>query len=448
MMADRTAARKPAEFTVVGAGLAGSLMALMLGREGQGVELYERRADPRVAGADVGRSINLAISARGLHALDQVGLKDAILAMAVPMRGRMIHDATGHLTFQAYGTGDQAINSVSRAGLNIALLNAAGRLQQIRMHFGLRCTDIDLERGQLEFTAPDGAVSRVDAGDTIIGADGAFSAIRTQMQKRELFDYSQSYLAHGYKELYIPPKPGGGFQMEPHALHIWPRGGFMMIALPNQDGSFTCTLFWPFEGPNSFANLRSPEDVLRFFRETYPDAVPLMPTLAQDFFANPTGSLVTVRCSPWHIKEKVVLLGDAAHAIVPFYGQGANAAFEDCVVLAERLKANPHHRLAAFEQYDRTRKPNADAISALALANFIEMRDRVASPLFRFKKKVEKLLHALFPHSFIPLYTMVSFTTIPYAEAVEKAARQDTVLRWGAGILVLLLVGALLALVW
>ncbi|HEV8124221.1 MAG TPA: NAD(P)/FAD-dependent oxidoreductase [Gemmatimonadales bacterium] len=437
----------PDGYTIVGAGLAGSLMALLLGRDDYQVDVYERRPDPRVAGADVGRSINLAISARGLHALDQVGLKDEILAMAVPMRGRMIHDATGHLTFQAYGTRHQAINSVSRAGLNIALLNAASRLHQVRLHFGLRCTEVDLEQEQLEFTTLKGELSRVHAGDTIIGADGAFSAIRTQMQKRELFDYSQSYLAHGYKELYIPPRPGGGFQMEPNALHIWPRGGFMMIALPNQDGSFTCTLFWPFEGPNSFANLRSPEDVLGFFQETYPDAVPLMPTLAQDFFANPTGSLVTVRCSPWHIQEKVVLLGDAAHAIVPFYGQGANAAFEDCVALAQCLKQNPHNRLAAFEQYDRTRKPNADAISALALANFIEMRDRVASPWFRLKKKVEKLLHALFPHWFIPLYTMVSFTTIPYAEAVEKAARQDAAMRWGAGIVVLLLIGTILALV-
>ena len=418
-------------------------MALLLGRDGYQVDVYERRPDPRRAGAEAGRSINLAISARGLHALDQVGLKDEILAMAVPMRGRMIHDGSGNLTFQAYGTRHQAINSVSRAGLNIALLNAASRLPQVRMHFGLRCTGIDLERTQLEFTSQEGDLSRVYAADTIIGADGAFSAIRSQMQQRELFDYSQSYLAHGYKELYIPPKPGGGFQMEPNALHIWPRGGFMMIALPNQDGSFTCTLFWAFEGGNSFANLRGPDDVLRFFQETYPDAVPLMPTLAHDFFANPTGSLVTIRCSPWHLRDKVVLLGDAAHAIVPFYGQGANAAFEDCVVLAERLKANPHNRLAAFEQYDSTRKPNADAISALALANFIEMRDRVASPLFRFKKKVEKLLHALFPRSFIPLYTMVSFTTIPYAEAVKRAARQDRALKWGIGVLVLAILAAL-----
>ncbi|MEP7326048.1 MAG: NAD(P)/FAD-dependent oxidoreductase [Gemmatimonadota bacterium] len=421
-------------FTVVGAGLAGSLMALMLGREGHDVDVYERRPDPRLAGAEAGRSINLAISARGLHALEQVGLKDDILAMGVPMRGRMVHDPSGRLSFQPYGSGDQAINSVSRGGLNQVLLNAAGQCLSVRMHFGLRCTDLDVESGRLELTASDGKVQQVET-TTIIGADGAFSAVRSQMQKRELFNYSQNYLAHGYKELYIPPRPGGGFQMDPNALHIWPRGGFMMIALPNQDGSFTCTLFWAFEGANSFANLRGPDDVLRFFQETYPDAVPLMPTLGHDFFANPTGSLVTVRCSPWHVRDRVVLLGDAAHAIVPFYGQGANAAFEDCVTLAQCLKQNPGTHLAAFERYEDARKPSADAIGELALGNFIEMRDRVSSPLFRFKKKVEKALHALFPRSFIPLYTMVSFTTIPYAEAVDRAARQDRILKWCAGLL-------------
>ena len=440
-------ASKADGYTIVGAGLAGSLMALLLGREGSEVEVYERRPDPRLAGAEAGRSINLAISARGLHALDQVGLKDEILASAVPMRGRMIHDPTGHLSFQPYGTGQQAINSVSRAGLNLALLNASGRHPEIRMHFGLRCTDVDVERGRLEFATLEGGVSTVTAG-TIIGADGAFSAIRTQMQKRELFDYSQSYLAHGYKELFIPSRPGGGFLMEPNALHIWPRGGFMMIALPNQDGSFTCTLFWALEGPNSFANLKTGEDVIRFFGEHYPDAVPLMPTLAHDFFLNPTGSLVTVRCYPWHLSDRVVLVGDAAHAIVPFYGQGANAAFEDCVVLAQFLKANPGSRLGAFRMYERYRKPSADAIADLALANFIEMRDLVASPLFIFKKKVEKVLHALFPRWFIPLYTMISFTTIPYVDAVARAARQDRALRTGASILVFAIVAVLWLVLW
>jgi len=418
---------EPDRFTIIGAGLGGSLMALFLGRAGHEVDIYERRSDPRSAGAEAGRSINLAISTRGLHALEQVGLQNEILAGAVPMRGRMIHSATGQLAFQPYGRRDQAINSVSRAGLNLALLNAAERQSNLRIHFDRRSGDIDFDRRTIEFTSMGGERQSVQAG-TIIGADGAFSAVRGQLQRRDRFSFSQSYLAHGYKELYIPPAAGGGFRMEPHALHIWPRGGFMMIALPNQDGSFTCTLFWPHQGPNSFAAITTPRDVLAFFESTYPDAVPHMPTLVEDFFANPTSSLVTIRCSPWHLDGRAVLLGDAAHAVVPFYGQGANAAFEDCVVLDQCLRAHPGNPVDAFLEFERERKVNVDAIADLALANFVEMRDRVASPLFLIKKKVEKLLHGAFPGWFIPLYTMVSFTRIPYAEAVRRARRQDRVL--------------------
>ena len=430
-----------ADFTVIGAGLAGSLMAIFLGRAGHRVEVYERRQDPRTAGAEAGRSINLAISTRGLHALEQVGLKDQVLASAVPMRGRMIHTPDGALAFQPYGTAGQAINSVSRAGLNLLLLEAAERQAHLKIAFGHRLQSVDFERGTLEFAAHQGNTVAPSAR-TLVGTDGAFSAVRGQLQIRDRFSYSQSYLAHGYKELYIPPGPGGSFQMEPHALHIWPRGGYMMIALPNQDGSFTCTLFWAFEGPNSFAAIRNETDLLRFFERTYPDAISLMPTLAHDFFANPTSSLVTVRCSPWHLGDKAVLLGDAAHAIVPFYGQGANAAFEDCVVLDECLRSSPEDRAGAFATFEERRKVHADAIADLALANFVEMRDHVASARFLFKKKVEKVLHRLFPRSFVPLYTMISFSRTPYAEAVARAARQDRVLK--AGILVLIAVAALL----
>lgn len=420
------------DFTVVGAGLAGSLMATFLGRAGHRVQVYERRQDPRRAGAEAGRSINLAISERGLHALGQVGLKEPVLATAVPMRGRMIHPATGGLAFQPYGTEGQAINSVSRAGLNLLLLEAAERQTRRAIGFDHRLTSINFERDSLEFTTRAGETRMAPAG-TIIGTDGAFSAVRGQLQVRDRFSYSQSYLAHGYKELYIPPGPGGGFQMEPNALHIWPRGAYMMIALPNQDGSFTCTLFWPFEGPTSFAAITTETDLHRFFEATYPDAVPLMPTLAHDFFANPTSSLVTVRCSPWHLDAKAVLIGDAAHAIVPFYGQGANAAFEDCVVLDECLRSAPD-RATAFATFQVRRKVHADAIADLALANFVEMRDHVASPRFLLKKKVEKVLHRLVPNRFVPLYTMVSFSRIPYADAVARAARQDQVLRWLGGL--------------
>lgn len=433
---------RPDQFTIVGGGLAGSLMAIYLGRAGNPVEVYERRPDPRLAGADAGRSINLAISTRGLYALEQVGLRDAVLAMAVPMRGRMIHSATGELTFQPYGTRDQAINSVSRAGLNQVLLDAAEHSTRQPITFGQRCEEIDFEKRIITFASASGEPHSVECG-TIIGADGAFSAVRSQMQRRERFNYSQEYLAHGYKELYIPPASAGGFRMEPNALHIWPRGGFMMIALPNFDGSFTCTLFWAFEGNNSFENLRTEDDVIRFFTATYPDAVPLMPTLTRDFFANPTSSLVTIRCSPWHLGDRAVLVGDAAHALVPFYGQGANAAFEDCVVLDECLRTSPADRAGGLARFERLRKRHADAIADLALANFVEMRDRVASPLFLLKKKVEKVLHAIVPRHFIPLYTMVSFSRIPYADAVERARRQDMVLRI-VGLLILLGVAAFL----
>jgi kynurenine 3-monooxygenase len=421
------------DFSVIGAGLAGSLMAIFLGRAGHRVRLYERRADPRTAGAEGGRSINLAISTRGLHALEQVGLKDKVLSGAVPMRGRMIHSAAGELAFQPYGTEGQAINSVSRAGLNHLLLDAAEEQAHLKVMFNHRLARIDFDQEKLEFISPGDPVTA--AAGTIIGADGAFSAVRGQLQFRDRFSYSQDYLAHGYKELYIPPGPGGGFQMEPNALHIWPRGSFMMIALPNQDGSFTCTLFWPFEGATGFAAIQSESDLLRFFRATYPDAVPLMPTLAHDYFTNPTSSLVTVRCSPWHVGGKAVLLGDAAHAIVPFYGQGANAAFEDCVTLDDCLRATPDDRGRAFATFEERRKVHADAIADLALANFVEMRDHVASARFLFQKKVEKMLHRWFPQRFMPLYTMVSFSRIPYADAVTRAAKQDRALRLAGGLI-------------
>jgi kynurenine 3-monooxygenase len=421
------------DFSVIGAGLAGSLMAIFLGRAGHRVRLYERRADPRTAGAEGGRSINLAISTRGLHALEQVGLKDKVLSGAVPMRGRMIHSAAGELAFQPYGTEGQAINSVSRAGLNHLLLDAAEEQAHLKVMFNHRLARIDFVQEKLEFISPGDPVTA--AAGTIIGADGAFSAVRGQLQFRDRYSYSQDYLAHGYKELYIPPGPGGGFQMEPNALHIWPRGSFMMIALPNQDGSFTCTLFWPFEGATGFAAIQSESDLLRFFRATYPDAVPLMPTLAHDYFTNPTSSLVTVRCSPWHVGGKAVLLGDAAHAIVPFYGQGANAAFEDCVTLDDCLRATPDDRGRAFATFEERRKVHADAIADLALANFVEMRDHVASARFLFQKKVEKMLHRWFPQRFMPLYTMVSFSRIPYADAVTRAAKQDRALRLAGGLI-------------
>ncbi len=412
---------------IVGAGLGGSLLATFLARAGHQVLIVERRGDPRAKNYIGGRSINLAISARGIHALDRAGLTDELLAQGIRMPGRMIHPVAGSPSFQPYSSDPgRAINSVSRSRLNLLLLNAACREPGVEARFDMRCADVDLAAPAVTFVRPDGSSERIEA-DLVVGADGAFSAVRAVMQRNERFDYSQSYLGHGYKELTIPARADGSFAMERNALHIWPRGGSMMIALPNPDGSFTCTLFWPWEGEGSFASLGDDAAVKSHFERVYPDAVPLMPTLLEDFRTNPVGSLVTVRSDPWHLNGKVCLLGDAAHAIVPFYGQGANASFEDCEALVDSLAACPKDQRAALDRYQSMRIANANAIADMAIANFVEMRDRTASRAFRLRKRAEHTLHALFPKSYLPLYDMVSFSTIPYAEARERAKRQDRV---------------------
>ncbi len=397
------------KFVLIGSGLAGGLLAAYLGRRGFDVDLYERRADPREGNIVGGRSINLAISTRGIYALQQLGMADEALHHAIPMRGRMIHDKSGALHYP-----------------------------NVRVYFNHKCTDVELDGAVAHLEKTDGAVeAAVSAanpkiisahGDAVIGVDGAFSAVRQSMQMQiSGFEYDESYLAHGYKELTIPPGSDGSWQMEKHALHIWPRKSFMMIALPNPDGSFTCTLFWEFKGPRSFAATKTDDDVRQFFKEEFPDAVPLMPTLLDDFKNNPTGSLVTVRCAPWCYQDKVCLLGDAAHAVVPFYGQGMNAAFEDCVVLDGCLEKFPDNRERAFAEYFSRRKVNADALADLAIGNFIEMRDKTASKTFRAKKKLDHFLEAALPGIYLPLYTMVTFTRIPYAEAARRARLQDRI---------------------
>ncbi len=425
-MADRHA--DAPSFTIVGAGLAGALMACYLGRAGHEVAVYEKRADPRGHDAERGRSINLAISVRGLHALREVGLADAVIAQAILMRGRMMHAPDGRLTFQPYGKDDsEAIRSVSRAGLNLALVNAAARYGSVRFVFRRRCVGMDLHAGAVELVNEATNQTEWVPTQTVIGADGVYSAVRAQMQKQERFNYQQDYLAYGYKELSIPAGSGGTFVMEKHALHIWPRHSFMMIALPNRDGSFTGTLFLPYEGPSSFAGLRTEADVMGFFQEQFPDAVPLMPNLVHDFLKNPTGPLVTVRCRPWHRDGRVVLIGDASHAVVPFLGQGMNAAFEDCAVLNECLARSAGDRAAAFRSFEDRRKEDTDTLADLCVQNFIEMRDKVSSRAFLLKKRLEILLHRLLPRWYLPLYTLVSFTRTPYAAAVRRARRQDRI---------------------
>jgi len=436
-----------AKFILIGSGLAGGLLAAYLGRRGYDVDLYERRADPREGNIVGGRSINLAVSTRGIHALEQLGIADEVLQHAIPMRGRMIHDKSGNLHFAPYDVDpNKHINSIGRAALNTTVIEAAQRYPNVRVHFNHRCTDVDLTEAVCYLETENGQVIKA-RGDAVIGVDGAFSAVRQSMQKKlEKFEYDENYLAHGYKELTIPSAPDGSWRMEKEALHIWPRKSFMMIALPNPDGSFTCTLFWEFEGPRSFATTKTDDDVRRFFNEEFPDAVPLMPTLLDDFRQNPTGSLVTICCAPWSYKDKLALVGDAAHAVVPFYGQGMNAAFEDCVVLDECLAELPDNRERAFSKYFARRKVNADALAALAIENFIEMRDKTASKTFRAKKKLDHLLEGLLPGIYLPLYTMVTFTRMPYATAAKRARFQDRIVYgslFGVAILVFLLLTGL-----
>jgi kynurenine 3-monooxygenase len=433
------------DFTILGSGLAGTLMAVYLARQGFRTALYERNGDMRNQPVPRGRSINLALSHRGLHALREVGLADELLDLAIPMRGRMMHSVTGELTFQPYGRKpDEVIYSISRHRLNCALLEAAERLPNVEIFFNQKCIGADISRNTVEIEDTATHKTRTLAARTFIGADGAFSAVRQGMNRIDRFNYSQDFLSHGYKELTIPALPDGSHALDKHCLHIWPRHDFMLIALPNQDGTFTCTLFLAHEGEYSFARLTDEDQVMTFFSRHFPDAVPLMPDLVDDFFHNPTGAMVTVRCFPWQYNGRFALVGDAAHAVVPFYGQGMNASFEDCSVLNECLQRHNGDTLQAFQEYQNLRKANTDALSVLAFNNFLEMRDKVASRTFLLRKKLENLLAGFFPGKFIPLYTMVSFSRIPYAEATAKAARQDRLINnIGYGLLALVGLGLL-----
>lgn len=408
---------------IVGAGLVGSLLAIYLTRRGYKVSVFERRLDMRQHLIEGGRSINLALSNRGIRALHEVGLAEVLKQNAIPMHGRMVHEK--QISFQPYGKQGQYINSVSRGGLNVVLMNEAEKTGA-EFFFEHRCLQVDFHKTEL--TLQHHEAIKHKTFDVIIGADGAFSAVRLAMQLTDRFEYKQSYIEHGYKELRIPASDSGDFQLEPNALHIWPRESFMLIALPNPDRSFTCTLFLPFEGPVSFEQLKTPEAVQDFFHQYFPDALPLMPSLIEDFRDNPTGSLVTVHCYPWH-RHRTLLIGDAAHAIVPFFGQGMNAGFEDVRILNELLDKYDDKWKHVLPEFEQLRKPDADAIAQLALDNFVEMRDLVADEEFQLRKKIEAHLHELFPDKWIPLYTMVTFRDdLRYSHALEKGRRQQAVM--------------------
>ena len=414
------------KIAVIGAGLVGSLGAIYLAKRGFDVSIYERRPDMRKTTLSAGRSINLALSDRGWKALDGVGVSEEIREIAIPMYGRMMHGLDGQLTFQAYGKENQAIYSVSRGELNAKLMSCAEE-NGVKIEFNKRCLDIDLETNRMEFQDEILGETLLVSADRVLATDGAFSAVRSKYQLQDRFNYSQYYIKHGYKELVIPANLDGTHKLDKHALHIWPRGEFMLIALANLDGSFTCTLFFPFEGENSFESLKTEQQVLKFFNEVFPDAVPLMPTLVEDYFSNPTSSLITVKCEPWNYKDKSLLLGDAAHAIVPFFGQGMNSGFEDCTVLNEIMNQESDWDVI-FNRFSSERKKDGDAIADLALQNFLEMRDLVGNKDYLLRKKIEKKIYEKYPNLWIPQYSQVTFSHIPYSVALSQGKVQEKIM--------------------
>ncbi|MGZ5242545.1 MAG: FAD-dependent oxidoreductase [Bacteroidia bacterium] len=416
------------KYCIIGAGLVGSLLSVILAQRGLHVDVWERRPDLRGVELQGGRSINLALSTRGLKALQTIGLAEDVRKLCIPMHGRAVHNEKGEVSLFPYGKTGEYINSVSRGGLNQMLIRKADENKNINLHFDEKCEDVNYPTGEVTFQNIHSKKDTKKKYDVIFGTDGAFSAARLSLMKTERLDfaYTQDYIEHAYKELTIPAGKNNTWQIEKNALHIWPRKSFMMIALPNLDGSFTCTLFLSYEkGEENFSKLKTEEDVTDFFKKYFPDALPLMPTLLEDFFSNPTASLATMRCSPWNYKGKGLLVGDAAHPIVPFYGQGMNAGFEDCSILNGMIDKYAMDWEKIFQKFSTERKPDADAVADLALQNFIEMRDLVADPHFQLKNKIDKKMAELFPEKWNTQYALVSFTHTPYSVA-QKTGRSHS----------------------
>ncbi|MFY0599495.1 MAG: FAD-dependent monooxygenase [Cyclobacteriaceae bacterium] len=408
---------------ILGGGPVGSLLSLMLIQQGYSVKVYEKREDPRKKLIHEGRSINMALSHRGIHALKEAGIYQSIENELIPMEGRMMHSVDKQLTFQAYGKEGQAINSISRARLNEIICQEAEKAG-VQFYFGNKCEAVEISTREISLKRGDSMV-KVES-DVLIGADGAFSSLRKEFEKDPEFSSILTQLGHGYKELNLEPK-GGDFVFEPNYLHIWPRGDFMLIALPNPEKNFTCTLFLPHGGEHSFAELTTDEQIERFFKKFFPDIFELIPDLVHQFQNNPTSNLNMIDCFPWS-KNNNLIIGDAAHAIVPFYGQGMNAGFEDCRILIETLKSNSFNWQAGLIEFEKSRKEDTKAISTLALKNFVEMRSKVAHPKFLNRKKLEARLQSEFPETWIPLYTMVTFTDLPYSTCLRIGEIQQEVL--------------------
>ena len=414
--------------TIVGGGLVGSLLAVFMAKRGHTVHVFERRPDPRKTDVYAGRSINLVVSHRGWTALRAAGVEEAVQRIVVPVYARMTHDRDGKLTRLPYSIDERAIHSVSRGELNKVLLTEAEKLPNVTLHFDHRCTGVDLDTATCSFHDEVEGDNIAVRADVVLGADGAPSAVRQEMMKGR-FNFSQSFIEHDYKEVAFPPNPDGTPQMDPNCLHIWPRRQFMMMGLANTDGGFTGTLFMPHEGEYSFDTIQDEQDLMRFFEAHFKDAIPMLPDLAEQYFRNPQSNLAIIRCAPWTHKDKVALVGDSAHAIVPFYGEGMNSGYEDCKVLNDLLNEHGDDDWGTvLDAYGKARKPNGDAIADLSLRNFVEMRDLVADPRFILRKKIEGRLQQRHPDKWLPLYSQVKFSDIPYVDAWNEGLRHDRIM--------------------
>ena len=417
------------EVIIIGAGLVGSLWAVYLSKAGYSVTIYERRSDIRKAEISAGKSINLALSNRGWKALDAVGVGDEVRKIAIPMYGRMMHDLKGNLTYQQYGKDGEAIFSVSRGKVNATMMDIAEKYGNATIHYNHECKRVDLKNGIVYLKNTITGEEFEHQAELVFAADGAFSAVRyNSMQKLDRFQYSQNYIADGYREILLPANPDGSYRMDKDALHIWPRGRFMMIALANEDGSFTCTLFMPHSGgEHAFDRLTSKEAIDNFFKEVFPDFYDMMPNIADAWEDHPLSSLAIIRSYPW-THGKTALMGDAAHATVPFYGQGMNAGFEDCTVLWDLMQKHNHDWTAIFDEYSRERKPDGDALQDLSLDNYYVMRDYVADPAFLLRKKIEAKFSELYPDKWMPLYSQVTFSEIRYSVAYKQGQVQNGIM--------------------
>jgi len=416
--------------TLIGAGLVGSLLAVLLAKRGFKVEIYERRPDMRATDISAGRSINLALANRGIFPLEHAGLMDQVKPILTPMKGRMVHDLQGNQNFQSYGQKpEEVIYSVSRGDLNKICMNAAEATGLVTIHFNQKCESVDFESQQLTIRDQTSDEQRQVPFTRVIGTDGSASAVREAIHAVESEQHDIIPLGHSYKELCIPPGPDGNHQIDANALHIWPKGGYMIIALPNEDASFTVTLFMPNEGEISFAAIDTAEKVDAFFAQHFPSIVPLLPNLQAEYFGNPTGKLATVKCAPWHYQDKALLLGDAAHAVVPFHGQGMNCGFEDALDLVQTIDALGDDWQQVFAQVDRNRKVNGDAIADMAIENYITMRDSVTDEKFLLRSQLAFELENRFPDYFCPRYSMVMFHRLPYAEAKSRGVIQEEILQ-------------------